>query len=193
MAGSFLNSDAFWGAVIGAFGSIAGGYFASRYQTSRQLKLEENRQKQRIIESAAIVHGDVITLVKAMLFYRRRDGLVGFYFDYSADYSSRIDMLSDRLGSDKTYLLRRIYGHLVHMQQSTMVPTINSTKIKLLVSPNYEAACNLLYGSTNKFITYTGHLEEALREENYSHLTNSMKHDVLDLLTKLDEIRREHI
>lgn len=155
MGDSFLNST-LWGAIIGAIGSIAGGYFASKYQTSKQIKIEEIRQKQKIKDSATIVHGDVITLVKAMLFYRRRDGLVGFYFDYSSDYSSHVDMLSDRLGSDKTYLLRRIYGHLVHMQQSTMVPTINSTEIKLLVSPNYEAACNLLYESTSKFITYTG-------------------------------------
>lgn len=192
MGDSFLNST-LWGAVIGAIGSIAGGYYASKYQTNRQIKIEESRNKQKIKDSATVVYGDIITLIKAMLFYRKSNGLVGFYFAYSSDYSSHIDTLSERIDSDETYLLRRIYGHLVHMHQSTLVPTINSSQINLLVTPNYEAACTLLYGSKGKFLGHTGHLTDTLTEENYHHLTDHMENNIKDLLKTLSEIKLEHL
>ncbi len=193
MIGNFLNSDAFWGAIIGAIGSIAGGFFASMYQTGKQIKIEENRQRQKIKESAVIIHGDIITLIKAMLYYRNKDKMTGFYLNYSMDYSSHIDMLSDRIGGNKTYLLRKIYGHLTHLQKSIMLPTIDYVDIKMLVIPNYEAACELFYGSREEFVANTGHLGESLTEENYNQLIDRMENKIQQLLKTLDEIRLGHV
>ncbi|MFX3646280.1 MAG: hypothetical protein ACE3K2_02255 [Paenibacillus sp.] len=189
---SFLNDRAFIGAIIGAIASLLGGFFASKYQLKRMEKAEDLKQKQRIKVSSQIIYGDIITLVKAMLYYRRKEHkIVGFYFDYSADYSNHIDVLTERIGGDKTYLLRRIYGHLVNLHHATMASTINSTEINLLASPVYEAACKLLYGSTGKFIGHTGHLWETLTEENYDHLTDAMEHKVKNLIDELEKIKSE--
>ncbi|MMZ51432.1 hypothetical protein D1872_131700 [compost metagenome] len=193
MAWNFL-SEGFVGAIIGAAASISGGFFASIYQMKQQKKAEDEKQKQRIKVSAEIVYGDVITLIKAMIFYQRNSNkIVGFYFDYSTDYSSHVDLLADRIGGDKTFLLRRIYGHLVYLQHVTLVPTISSTEINLLASPIYEAACKLIYGSLGNFIGNTGHLWETLTEENYDHLTNGMEHNVKMLIEQLEELKSERL
>lgn len=185
---NLLNSS-FWGAKIGAAGSIAGGYFASRYQIKRQLSAEKERNMKKVKESASIVYGDIITLVKAMLFYRNKGSIVGFYLDYTQDYSAHVDLLSDHIGGDNTYFIRKIYGHLVHLQSVIILPELNSTKLALLASPNYEAFCKVFYGSTEKFALQTNHTGDTITEANYSHLFIGMEPRMKSLLDLLNKIK----
>lgn len=188
---SFLNDRAFIGAIIGAIASLLGGFFASKYQLKKMEKAEDLKQKQRIKVSSQIVYGDIIILVKSMMYYRGNSTFNGFYFHYSADFSNHIDLLTGRIGGDKAYLLRRVYSHLVHMQDAS-VPPISKEKDNQ-VELVWVASCKLLYRSTENFISNTGHLWESLTEENYDHLKNGMEHNVKELIEELEKLKSEHL
>ncbi|SEU32429.1 hypothetical protein [Paenibacillus sp. NFR01] len=189
MAYSLLSKE-FIGVLIGAAASISGGIFAARYQIKRIKESEAAKQELKVKISARIIYSDIHTLLKALLFYRKNDHkIVGFYFDFSADYSKHVDLLYERLSGDEIFLIRRIYGHLVNLQEATRTATLNSTEINLLASPIYEAAYKLIYRDSETFERQTQAFWDSITESNYNQLKNGMDKKIENLVDQLEVLK----
>jgi hypothetical protein len=180
-------NETMWGAIIGAIGSILGGFLATLFNIWRHRTTEDEKEKRQIKISSSIIYTDFYGLLKEMIYYSKNNTYQGFG-SHNAYHSNHIATLESKLDSNEMHSIHQLYGVLIRYQRSTMLDTLNSTEQKSHLQNDFSRFCTLVYGSMEDFKRNV----DNINIDNLDHelITRNMLPRFKEIMNKLKDLKQ---
>jgi hypothetical protein len=182
-----MNGDVLWGAIIGAGGSILGGFAATGVTIWRQnvaLKKVELKQTKK---SAGIIYNDILGFLKEMTFIsdsnKKRQG----HGSHTFDYSSHISAISKELNIEEIHAIHVLYGFILKFQKNTMQEVPFSEQLHEYLQADFHLFCEMVYGTMGNFNDNVFQIDT--KEFNYALITRSMRGPFISALNKIKKLK----